>query len=133
MCASMCSGPTSARKPRRPRLIPSSGTLRPAMRRAAYSMLPSPPMATTRSTPTASRSSATRFARAGSERARTALLTFTLHPTWSRCVRQDPHRFQGAGVAGIAHQRDRGKLSGARFLVHFALLIMTLTLSTADC
>ena len=46
---SMSCGMTSVRKPRRPRLTPSSGTPWRATRRAAYSSVPSPPTAITRS------------------------------------------------------------------------------------
>ena len=47
--ASMSCGSTSVRKPSRPRLMPISGTPRCATSRAAYSSVPSPPMAMTRS------------------------------------------------------------------------------------
>ena len=49
MSSNIDRGLTSVRNPKRPRLIPSSGTEWPATSRAAYSKVPSPPIAMIRS------------------------------------------------------------------------------------
>ena len=47
--------------------------------------------------------------------------------------REDAQGLQGAWIPRVAHQGNGSKTSVSCFLVHFAFLIMTLTLSVVDC
>ena len=105
--SSIEAGLTSVRNPRRPRLMPSRGTGRPATRRAAYRSVPSPPMATMRSARAANALSGQDTTRVARECEAEARIDERALAARLEMADQAEHALGDAQILGIADEGDR--------------------------
>ena len=86
--------------------MPSSGTACPATRRAAYSSVPSPPIATMRSARSANEASGQRTTLSGGELEADARIDQRAQAARVQVTRQAQHALGDAQILGVADERD---------------------------